>query len=430
MSRILLSKLDIDVIVQLAVVGPTEADSWNALTKDPDELGTRLWARNYEVAAFEDDESLRPYVFEFLPIMITAAEGLNQLSYYGYQTDDEEHLWRRGGLGRTFDRLRAQLITALPDVASAPWGWGAADLAARSTRPRPSTDEPEEDPEEDPRIGAVVERYRKVGIELQGGASVGPTPPGIDDPRDAVGRWFYHPPGFTGFAPLRVFLAANERAARRHFLAVLAEEQPRRNWIESTVVRFGSEVLTLSWSARRPSYPSDFEPGTDDLLKASSRLGNPDERWTSSDPPTFIGTGEVMAQEVALAATEGLHSDSRLIVARTPKEVANLASMISDDELRELLTAVDTRSHTVVLLRGVPFVESIDEVVMNDTVVWETNLERASTLDIHCGHFSQAIGSLLLLDRLPQKPKRALLLSSEQGVQLLPAEPRISTSQG
>lgn len=46
MSRFQMSKLDIDVLVQLALVGPGDATNWNPLTDDPDRLGTLLWSHN------------------------------------------------------------------------------------------------------------------------------------------------------------------------------------------------------------------------------------------------------------------------------------------------------------------------------------------------------------------------------------------------
>ncbi len=91
MSAILLSKLDIDVLVQLAWLGPARSKSWNALTDDADALGTMLWSRNHERAADTFDEPRPVYHFTPLPIAVTAIEGVKQCDYYAYQTADRRH---------------------------------------------------------------------------------------------------------------------------------------------------------------------------------------------------------------------------------------------------------------------------------------------------------------------------------------------------
>lgn len=48
MSANPLTKMEIDILVQLALHGPIEASQWEALMEDADELGTRLWTLNLE----------------------------------------------------------------------------------------------------------------------------------------------------------------------------------------------------------------------------------------------------------------------------------------------------------------------------------------------------------------------------------------------
>ena len=55
MSRNLLTKLDVDVLVQLVVLGPLEASEWEALVGAPDDFGTQLWTVNYKVVTRDDD---------------------------------------------------------------------------------------------------------------------------------------------------------------------------------------------------------------------------------------------------------------------------------------------------------------------------------------------------------------------------------------
>ena len=137
MSRNLLTRLDVDVLVQLVVLGPLEASEWEALVEDADDFGTQLWTVNYEIAAWDDDLPQPAYTFTPLPITITAVEGLKQCAYFIYQSAGEEGLWERDGLGDVLVRLKARLISLLAGFDTAPAGWDANELAARAHRTGP-----------------------------------------------------------------------------------------------------------------------------------------------------------------------------------------------------------------------------------------------------------------------------------------------------
>src|SRR4051794_13378892 len=82
-----MSKIDIDVLVQLLVQGPQGAQHWAALKQDPDALGTQLWQQNYGAAPSRDEAPPLPtYHFEPLPFAVTAEEGLKHCACYTYQT--------------------------------------------------------------------------------------------------------------------------------------------------------------------------------------------------------------------------------------------------------------------------------------------------------------------------------------------------------
>jgi hypothetical protein len=135
MSEYVVSKIDIDVLVQLAVYGPLGAQNWLALTTDPDATGTALWRQNYEAAADPDlDPPLPEYHFEPLPFAITAVEGIIACAHYGYQTADDPDAWEQGPARQLIEHLRSALTSYLPGSDEAPWGWGPEDVAARMSR--------------------------------------------------------------------------------------------------------------------------------------------------------------------------------------------------------------------------------------------------------------------------------------------------------
>lgn len=135
MSSLILDKMDVDVLVQLALHGPVEAPTWSALTDDPDQLGTALWRQNYEAAGDPDEDPPPPeYHFQPMPFGITAVEGLKMCAFYGYQTGDDPEAWAQGPARPFLERLRSRLIHVLPGWDEAPWGWSPADITALAGR--------------------------------------------------------------------------------------------------------------------------------------------------------------------------------------------------------------------------------------------------------------------------------------------------------
>ncbi len=105
MGRMVLGKVDIDVIVQLAVLGALEAETWEPLVDDAHAhaFGTELWTLNWAAAAYgEEDGVMPPHTFDPLPVGVTAGEGLKQIAFFVYQSadkDDEASQWVRLLLG-------------------------------------------------------------------------------------------------------------------------------------------------------------------------------------------------------------------------------------------------------------------------------------------------------------------------------------------
>ena len=163
MSAWFMSKLDIDVLVQVALVGTLDDGSWTPLVADPDAFGDDLWQRNWWVTDgswFEDDIdgavangdiSARPAPYRFtpLPIGVTRAEAAKAIACYHYQTyveeDDAESPFPpdpaytrldETPAGRVLVDLKSRMGEPDMDDGS-PWGWKPEDVAARSDRPAP-----------------------------------------------------------------------------------------------------------------------------------------------------------------------------------------------------------------------------------------------------------------------------------------------------
>lgn len=403
MSRNLLSKLDIDVLVQLALVGPGDASDWRPLTDDPDRLGSMLWSRNYEMAAHPDvDGPLMDYTFALLPITVTAAEGLRQCECYAYQAEAEDPDWMGSGVGSFLQRLTNELISALPGVREAPWGWDARAIEERSDRPRPRLASDQDEPPEDPGITAWSERWAGIGMPLTR-ADPRLDPSVVPDPRDLLAGGYFRPRGH-GDAPVWVTLLATTAAAEAYFAARVQDRQRMRH-LDVHVYRWGTTVAVTQLS---PDREARFIAGVDQRV---ARLGDPDQHWWSLGPPLYELHADVVATQVRLdPATAGTFQDSRAIYARTPEELDALVAMLGDTALRERVASVDTRKQTVLLMRGVAEIESVESVVIEQEVFDHglgPKLEHAMYL--HTRGATSAIATLLVMDSLTRTPAAAVI---------------------
>ena len=165
MSANMVGKLDIDLLTQVALIGPSDAASWVAMIGDATAFGRDLWVRNWYITEgswLDDDPDVaarmalegdgvpaRPddYVFTPLPITVTASEAAKACAHYGYQTYSEIDAFPQFGtpvppfvqtpVGRVFEAMRARLEQWVSDGSEGPWGWTDADLQARADRPGP-----------------------------------------------------------------------------------------------------------------------------------------------------------------------------------------------------------------------------------------------------------------------------------------------------
>lgn len=397
MSAHLLSKLDIDVLVQLAWLGPAGCEDWNPVTDDPRAFGTMLWSRNYERAGSGAAQPRPAYDFTPLPVTVTAIEGVKQCEYYAYQTATDDKRWQRGGLGKLLTTLRTQLLYAAPEHKAAPWGWRGSDLSQRADRPAPV---PPQAVEASPAVVALFERWAGVGLPLIDTPVSDEERAATDDPRSILGGGYHRPAGHGGFAPVVVRVYADAGTAKEHFARAAQMHQRQRFINDVHVYRFGTFVATTAFI---PEHESHHIAAVDAKI---SRLGAPDDHWWSLAPPLRELTGGVLASHVRLSWPGPV--DARAVFARTPSEVKVLATMIADDEVKDLLTSVNTRKQTAVLLQGVTeiafvFSGSIVEEVLDHGL--GPQLEHRMLLDTDGA--SMAVGTLVVVDRLTRTPATA-----------------------
>lgn len=277
-----MSKLDIDVLVQLAWLGPLEAEAWRPRTDDPDELGAELWTRNYEANADEGDPPLPEYTFNALPVQVTAVEGLKHVSCYRYQTGEALGTPYEGdAIPTLIAELVGSLQAAIPGWEEAPWGWNDATVQDRMDRPHPVVPV-----ERRPREAAArgLERYTTAGFVPADPYPHRESP--HTDPRKVLAAFVY--PGMVPgemYQPwsAMIMICADDEGAHRVFSDSVEDGKNRGQMYHGVatmalhVYRFGNTVLTTS----DPTIAPGSEPGRLDILAAN--LGEPDEHWYNRD---------------------------------------------------------------------------------------------------------------------------------------------------
>ncbi len=146
--------------------------------------------------------------------------------------------------------------------------------------------------------------------------------------------------------------------------------------------------------------------------EAVSTLGEPDDHWWSLAPPLRELSGRVLASHVRLSAvTAGAHGDARALFARTPSEIKALATMLADDEVKDVLAAVNTRKQTAVLLRGIAEVALVlGGTIVEDVLDHGLGPRPEHRMLLETRGASMAIGTLVVVDRLSRTPAEATLV--------------------
>ena len=352
MSRMVVSKLDVDVLVQLALLGPVEATDWPPLIEDPDGFGQTLWSASYDAAAHpEDDGTVPSYTFEPLPVIVSAIEGVKQCGFYRYQVGDEDAEVWSDPAGAVLHQLEQELIARLPGWEDAPWGWTGGDLSARADRREPLADAAAR---KDERVTSWQETWAAAGFELTVYPLTEAMSNRFSDPRDLLAQGFWAPRGFIG-SPVEVDLCATEE----YRPGSLPRPAPR----SAAAARGGHPPVPVRHHGclHDGLAPATGGPGSHDrrpdgpFRRAGPALVEPGAataRARRRDP------GHGCASGVAI----GWESYERAICARTPTELETLVAMLRDDDVREKVAAVDTRQHTVLMLRGVVDLHAVTSV--------------------------------------------------------------------
>lgn len=347
-SAYLVGKLDIDVLVQLALHGPMEARDWVAQVQDPDAFGRALWELNFEATAYDDDdEPLPPCVYEPLPVAVTVVEALVAVAHYGYQTFDEESFLQRPvalRLNALRRLLEKELLLHPPGWHDAPWRWDAAAVVQRRDRPAPGANEVHEDPA----ATALLRRLRDGGLPLKlEPALVVPGAEHIEDPRDVLGVWQGRPGQVSGFLGVTTYVCRTPEAASRLFKQVRAAREQDPWPMEGLVLRAGTLVHYAG--VGRNEYTGPVYDQTVELLAAEGL----DERWSILAPSEQDVRVVRAVHEVPVRRFRG---DETPQTARTAAGRAALAAQILDEQAAATVTDLEGDS-TVLLLHGLPCVQ-------------------------------------------------------------------------
>lgn len=163
MSAFVVSREHIDVLVRLAITGPSDADPASRLAFpvrvkdqsdryrkvapiddlqhadliDPTDVGYQLWAENHASVAYRysdpyDEEIVEEYRYQDPGFTPTCAEAARALSCLAYQSCEHPE-WPESLAYGFVQTLRVALLDAMPGIDAAPWAWSAQDVRARRT---------------------------------------------------------------------------------------------------------------------------------------------------------------------------------------------------------------------------------------------------------------------------------------------------------
>lgn len=323
-----MTKLQVDVLVQAAMFGPMGAVHWTPLVRDPDALGRELFSSGRRTSG---ERNRQDYVFEAMPIGITAIEAIKACSYYRYQ---------RAKTPAIVGRIRDHMLEHLDGMQEAPWGWRSEDITARLGRPAPGSDLPAPPPAE---LVDVAGQLEEIGVEVR---RVTPTVTDALD-RQAGGAGKFHGSLLGLFTESRadgrcvtqvqVLVARSPATAERAFPHAVG----RIVWDKeqaTEVRRLGSLIVSVSLP------PAELWP--DPAVSAAlDRLGVPDERWSVTEPPVASGPGELLGSRIEMVLTSPA-------LATNKADLERLLEHLVDPGLKEQLRGVDLRQHSVLATPG------------------------------------------------------------------------------
>jgi hypothetical protein len=440
MSRWLLGKLHIDVLVSVALVGPLERSArWRSFTfQSPqrtfgqhdlpvsadtvDHIGESLWRMNERAAG--DGQKRDPYVFEPVGCPISAIEGLKAVSCYEYQTNGVRG-WSRSDARAFCEALRANLVGVVPGFDDAPWGWSSRDVEQRVHRGEPP-------PAPRPRYGPVDEPDARLVLEALATLRPYDRPFGEHSPRvveerlsvgsdlDDYGTLAQPLPtrvweaSMPSDQSLWVFLFPDESVAQDAFRMrrVIAERaRLERGWImHADIFRIGRVVVRFRYRGQTYMPGIRSEPVGEPIANVLEGLGVDEVYSTAADPASAIAAGRVTARRLAI------RSGSRgwVSVARTKADVQRL------QETRglpaEALADVDPRRHTVLLFTGPVDIDAVGGGALRAVLAPALQgAKEAFELELAVRGVQEISGVVAVIDRLSHYPFRVVLRDRDTG---------------
>lgn len=323
MARNIVTKLEVDLLVQAAVYGPMGAASWwSPLTKDPDALGEQLLSYGRRSSRREGESGYR---FTPLPIGLTPVEVIKACQHYRY---------KRTRVPAIINRLVDHMAVHLDGWSEAPWGWSVDHVEARRDRPAPGSDSPAPPPRA---LTDVAERLEAAGWEAD---KIVEAVSSIIGTKAA----YWAPEGLLGaLSAFHEVLRADQRLLSRCYVVVSRNaEDAKRSFAWAIGATRSAEVRRVDNLVVVSSHAPTGSGIVPETAEALDRLGPVDDLWSEYEPPVVSGVGEKVAEHTPMALP------STLVITTKP-ELERLLSTLHDPGVIDKLRRIDLREQSVLV---------------------------------------------------------------------------------
>jgi hypothetical protein len=416
-SANLVTKTQIDLLVTAAVKWPQTpthpfsyhwagAGSQPVTAETADRVGQMLWLHNWEVTEGWVDREERSmadppdYVYEPLAGVPDPLLVLKQISYYEYQSVDDDEEWLLGEPRAFLRSLQAHAQVLLPGMAELPWGIGHNQRGLFLELGGPDPTEPERpslrsDPEREVLDQALTAtgvpfRYSEQAVSL-----------GRDGER---ALWSARSPG-DQTPSVRVTLHDSEPTARATYDRILGDIRNHGHDVRQAVLRRGRVVVSLS---HHPAIDAP-EWWFDRVLAVFS---DAEDRWVSSESIRAQAAATIIGTRVPLTR-DGERSPSvasgAAIVARDRESLDALREMIDDPDLADSLSQVDLAQTSVILLPKVGSLELGGTVELADLGQLSHETAHRVQLNVGVDDVRHNTGTLLAVEALAEDLSGVLL---------------------
>jgi hypothetical protein len=437
-SANLVNKTLVDLLVTAAVKSGEPENPWfyyslrdgtvRVTTANADQLGQMLWLKNWQhVEGWADpvDRQMRDepsYRYEPVGGVPDPLLVLKQIQYYEYQTaGDDARAWLVSEQATFLRWLQTTAIGKLPRYIEAPWGIGddKASLVTLEAWCSPDLNEAAHpDDRDDPQWAVLDEQLRATSLPFTyvGEHRLYRFVEGLNR-ADERGLWVARGPHQMWGASATLF--ATEAAAQTYYAYLIDQ---LRHGIGGTrgqlaVLRHARVVI----QAHKSFNPEVAHWRPDDLLAA---FADADERWTAESSVEVLAPPEVVAERVALTPAGEIADNlvgGAAIVARTPKSVDKLLTLVADPDLRARIAEINIRDRSIILLTAVGAVDLIGTTDVIDLGHLASERRPFTQVELEPASLSRKTGAVLTVPALRIKPERVFL----KGQVMLPVvEPR------